>query len=294
MIKWIWWIGILAILTGCQWSEKSADAYGQFRATEVQVSAEHRGQIRQLSVEEGERIARGDTVGRIDTTELATQRKQVESKLEAARSRLPSIEAERRVLQSELELARKNLKRLEAMKKEEAATQQQVDDARGKVDVLERKIDAVKLNRRSARAEVQALEANLQRINTQLNNAIIRNPVEGTVLTKYRERGEVVQYGQPVYKIANLDTMELRVYVSGGQLPKIELGQSVRVLVDKDPDSYRKYTGTVEWIASEAEFTPQMIQTKEERLSQVYAVDIRVVNDGQLKAGMPGEVEFDL
>lgn len=284
---------MLLVLAGCQWSEESADAYGQFRATEVQVAAEHRGQIRQLNIEEGKRLARGDSIGWIDTTELATRKKEVQAKLEAAHSRLPSIEAESRVLQSELETARKDLNRLVALKKEDAATQKQVDDARGRVEVLERKIEAVKVNRRSALAEERALEAKLQRIESQLDNALILNPLEGTVLTKYRERGEVVQYGQPLYKIANLDTMELRVYVSGEQLPEIELGQKVRVLVDEGGDAYREYNGTVQWLASEAEFTPQMIQTKEERVSQVYAMDVRVANDGKLKIGMPGEILFD-
>jgi HlyD family secretion protein len=283
----------LVVLAGCQWSEEEADAYGQFRATEVQVAAEHRGQIRQLNIEEGKRIAQGDTIGWIDTTELATRRKEVKAKLETAHSRLPSIEAKRRVLQSELEIARKDLSRLEALKKEDAATQKQIDDARGRVEVLKRKMESVKVKRRSARAEEQALKAQLQRVEAQLDNALILNPVDGTVLTKYKEKGEVVQYGQPLYKVANLDTMDLRVYVSGEQLPEIELGQTVRVFIDKGSEDYHEYKGTVQWLASEAEFTPQMIQTKEERVSQVYAMDVRVVNDGKLKIGMPGEVSFD-
>mgnify|MGYP003836617547 FL=1 len=292
MNKWIILIGLTAMVSGCQWNGDESDAFGQFQATEVQVSVQHRGQLRALNVQEGNQLAAGDTVGWVDTTELVTQKNELEARLEAARSRLPSIKAEQRVLESELQVAQNDLNRLEALMKEDAATQKQLDDARGRVNVLKRKIEAVRVNRQSARAEIQALKSRLQTVEVQLKNALVINPQKGTVLTKYKEPGEVVQYGQPVYKVADLDTMELRVYVSGAQLSKVKLGQNVRVLIDDGPESYQELPGTVRWIASEAEFTPQMIQTKEERVSQVYAVDVHVPNDGRLKIGMPGEVRF--
>lgn len=282
----------MVTMAGCQWNEKQSDAFGQFQATEVQVAAEHRGQLRHFQVNEGQNLVRGDTVGWIDTTELIAQKEELQARLQAARNKIPSIRAERRVLESELKMAHNDLNRLMELKKDEATTQKQIDDVRGRIDVLRRKIEAVEVNIRSAKADINALQARLKSVSVQISNALIVNPVPGTVLTTYKETGEIVQYGQPLYKIADLDTMKLRVYVSGAQLPQIELGQAVKVLIDDDEAGYQQLMGSVSWIASEAEFTPQMIQTKEERVSQVYAVEIRVANDGRLKMGMPGEARF--
>lgn len=281
------------MMAGCDWNGQKSDAYGQFQATEIQVAAQHRGQIRQFDVEEGERMVKGDTVGWVDTTELTAEKEEIQARLDAARSRLPSIRADSRVLQAELDMARTDLRRLTALKEDEATTQKQIDDVKGRIEMLKRKMEAVEVNQMAAKAEVQALQARLRSVDVRMANAQIVNPQTGTVLTTYKERGEIVQYGQPLFKIANLDTMKLRIYVSGRQLPGIKLGDAVTVLIDQRDTALDTLAGTVEWIASEAEFTPQMIQTREERVSQVYAVDIRVPNEeGTLKIGMPAEVLF--
>jgi HlyD family secretion protein len=140
---------------------------------------------------------------------------------------------------------------------------------------------------------MKSIEARLNQIEQQLDDAHVVNPVNGTVLTTYVEPHELVGQGQPLYQIANLDTLELRAYVSGAQLPSIALGQSVEVLVDENAEENQRLSGKISWIASQAEFTPKMIQTKEERVTQVYALKIKVPNpDGILKIGMPGEVNF--
>jgi HlyD family secretion protein len=179
------------------------------------------------------------------------------------------------------------------LNKDGAATQKQLDDAEARVRTIRRKIDALQTQKQSVRAEVAATEAKIAQLDDQIEDATITNPVRGTVLTTFVEPHELLQKGQPLYRIANLDTLILRVFVSGAQLPGVKLGQDVEVLVDKNAQENQALIGQVSWIASQAEFTPQQIQTKEERVSQVYAVKVRVPNpDGILKIGMPGEVNF--
>lgn len=132
----------------------------------------------------------------------------------------------------------------------------------------------------------------MDQLEDQLNKSIIRNPFKGTVLTKYALQDEVAQQGKALYKIADLSSVILRAYLSGSQLSQVKLGQQVDVLVDAPEDQYKKYTGEVMWISDKAEFTPKTIQTKEERANLVYAMKIKVKNDGYLKLGMYGEVNF--
>ena len=208
-------------------------------------------------------------------------------------SKIENINAQVEVQKSELETALNDLKRVEALKKDGAATQKQLDDARARVRTIRKQIDALQTQKKSVRAEINATSAQMAQLNDQLRDAKIMNPVKGTVLTTFVEPHELVQKGQPLYRIANLDTLELRVYISGAQLPSVKLGQEVEVLIDKNAEENQSMRGRVSWIASEAEFTPKMIQTKEERVTQVYAMKVKVPNpEGIIKIGMPGEVNF--
>jgi HlyD family secretion protein len=179
------------------------------------------------------------------------------------------------------------------MRKDNAATEQQLDDAEGNVQTMKKQIQSLETQKKSVRAEIKSIDARFNQIEQQIDDAHVINPVNGTVLTTFVEPHELVGQGQPLYQIANLDTLELRAYVSGAQLPSITLGQSVEVLVDKNAEENQQLNGKISWIASDAEFTPKMIQTKEERVTQVYAVKVKVPNpDGIIKIGMPGEVNF--
>lgn len=179
------------------------------------------------------------------------------------------------------------------MFKDGAATEKQLDDAQARVQTLKEKIEALQSKKQAIRAKIDSVKARIAQVSERIKNAMIINPVNGTVLTSFVETHEVVRRGQPLYRIANLDTLILQVYVSGAQLPQVKLGEEVKVLVDKNAEEYYKLQGTVTWIANKAEFTPQQIQTKEERVTQVYAVEVRVPNPkGILKIGMPGEVVF--
>lgn|SRR5699024_1455726 len=283
---------VLLVLFGCQGQEKS-DAYGQFEATETTISAEVSGKLLNFGVEEGDLLEKDQQVGLVDTTKLSLQERELEAQLESIRSQIANINADVEVQKQELELARTNFNRVQAMHEDGAATDQKLDDSRSRVETLKKKIDALKTQKQSIRAEISATQARIAQVQERLQDACIVNPVIGTVLTSYAEPFELVQQGQPLYQIANLDTLELRVYISGAQLPAIKLGQNVQVLVDSTAEANQQLSGKVSWIATEAEFTPKMVQTKEERVTQVYAVKVRVPNPNDvLKIGMPGEVNF--
>lgn len=288
-----WLLFVLSIvITACASNNKS-DAYGQFEATETTISSKASGELLSFTANEGDNLEADQQVGIVDTAQLNLKKDELQAQVQATVSQIENINAQIEVQKEQLQTARTNLNRIEALIKDNAATQQQLDDTEGKVRTLLKQIDALQTQKQSVRAEIKATEARLNQMERQLDDTRIVNPIRGTVLNTYVDPYEVVSQGQPLYQIANLDTLELRIYVSGAQLPSIKLGQSVEVLVDKNAEENQPFNGQISWIASEAEFTPKMIQTKEERVTQVYAVKVKVPNpDGVLKIGMPGEVNF--
>lgn len=284
--------GLLMLFAGCGSNDKS-DAYGQFEATETTISAQASGELLAFQPREGTELQAGQQVATIDTTQLKLQMQEVQSRLEAIQSKIIHINAQVEVQRSELKAAETDLQRIRDLIKDGAATRKQLDDARARVRTLRKQMEALQSQKQSVQAEIKATKAQIAQLNQQLADARVINPVNGTVLTTFVEPHELVSRGQPLYDIANLDTLVLRVYISGAQLPSVELGQQVEVLVDKNAEENQQLSGQVSWIASEAEFTPKMIQTKEERVTQVYAVKVQVPNpNGILKIGMPGEVNF--
>lgn len=287
-------IAIIAagLLSSCGTSDLS-DAYGQFEADEVTVSAEANGKLLSFDLKEGARLNAGELVGQIDTTALALLKQEMEASVKAVQSRIAQLEAQAEVYEAQLETAEKNRNRLTALKKDNAATQKQLDEVEGSVTTLQRQIDAVQVQKQSVNAEIETIEARIRQVEKQLRDAKIINPVQGTVLNTYAEPFELTSMGRPLYQIADTEELILRVYVSGAQLPQVQLGQEAEVLIDAGEEALQSFKGTVSWISSEAEFTPQMIQTREERVTQMYAVKVRVQNpDGSIKIGMPGEVNF--
>jgi len=286
-------LGLSWVVVSCTGEAKS-DAYGQFEATETTISAKASGELLSFTIDEGDEVQAHRQVGVVDTTQMALKKKELESQLAATRSKIANINAQVQVQQEQLQTALTDLKRIQSLAKDSAATQKQLDDTQGRVRTLRKQIDASQTQKQSVRAEIKATQARADQLEQQIKDAHIINPIHGTVLTKYVEPHEVVGQGQPLYQIANLDTLNLRVYVSGAQLPSIKLGQNVQVLVDKNANENQQLSGHISWIASEAEFTPKMIQTKQERVTQVYAVKVKVPNPrGILKIGMPGEVNFE-
>ncbi len=272
------------------------DATGTFEATEVIVSSETNGRILKLSLEEGDVLLEGQKVGYVDSTQLYLTSLQIKESRKAVLASRPDIRTQIEATQKEIESALIDRKRIENLVKGGVATQKQLDDVNAKLAVLEARLVAQKNSLQTSTAALNeqssALEAQLAVITDQLRRSIIINPVKGTVLSKYARANEITGAGKPLYKIADLETMTLRAYVSGDQLPQLKLGQIVDVSVDADREHYKIYKGSVTWISDKAEFTPKTIQTKDERANLVYAIKISVKNDGYLKLGMYGEVKF--
>lgn len=280
-----------ALLSGCASNDNRADAYGNFEAVEILVSAEASGRLIAFDVKEGQSLKQGETVAVIDTTLLDLKRRELDAAHGQVLAKVNSADAQIAVLEQQLENADKNLERVQNMVQDSAATQKQLDDLQTQRAVLLKQIDAARAQRRAVVAELAAMDAREAQLDEQIARSTVTNPVDGTVLQTYAEPHELAGAGKPLYKIADLQNMSLTVYVSGGQLHDLKIGQTCTVRIDKGND-YLEYNGSIAHIAAEAEFTPKIIQTKEERVDLVYAVKIDVENDGAIKIGMPGDVIF--
>lgn len=287
-IKTIIAASIFSVLLSCSDSEK-ADGYGNFEATEITVSAEAQGKLQLLKVEEGQVLEKEMLVGLVDTLQLYLNKQQLLASKETVASKSGGVWSQISVLQEQLQTAKSEQERVKNMFKEDAATQRQLDQANSQVDVLKKQIENVESQNAPIVNEVKSIDAKIAQINDQIEKSKIENPVKGTVLTQYAEPSEIVSFGRPLYKIADLNLMTLRVYVSQPQLASIKIGQEVTVKID-DGEKLKSYSGKIDWISDTAEFTPKIIQTKEERANLVYAVTIKVKNDDSLKIGMPAEM----
>ncbi len=283
---------IAAFAGGCSKDDNRSDAYGNFEAVETIVSSESSGKLLEFNVEEGQTLNEGSVVGYIDTVQLQLKKKQLEAAKNLTRTKFKNVSSQVGVYQEQRKVALREKDRIERLLKDNAATGKQLDDINGSIDVLNRQIAAVETQNNTTNEELKNYDVQIKQIDDQLSKSTVVNPVNGTVIMKFIEQSEVVNYGKPLYKIADLSVMELRVYVSGSQLPEIKIGQTVKVLIDNGKSEYRNLEGEIFWISSKAEFTPKIVQTKEERVNLVYAVKVRVKNDGSLKIGMPGEVVF--
>ena len=287
-------IPLIVILQSCSNDDGKSDAYGNFEATETIVSVNSDGKILTLNVEEGETIPANQVVGFIDTTQLHLRKMQLVEQKQTIATKYAGVFANVRVLQQKVEGNMIEKRRIENLLKSEATPERNLDDINTNINVLESEIAATKTQNKTIFEEMQTVDAQIKQIDDLIEQSIVINPVDGTVLVKFVEQYEMNTPGKPLYKIANLDTMTLRVYVRGAQLPSVSIGQKVTVLVDKNANIDRQLEGVISWISSKAEFTPKIIQTKDERVNLVYAVKVRVKNDGTLKIGMPGEIRFDL
>lgn len=289
-------LAIALLLISCDSGNGTFDASGTFEAVEVIVSSEVTGTLEALSVEEGSVAQKGQPLGWIDSTQLYLRKKQLLAQIDAILSRRPDIATQLAAYRVQLETAEREQKRVENLFKADAATQKQLDDANAQLNVIRRQMAAhrssLDVSSQSLVSETLPLSAQVEQLDDQLRRCRIVNPMEGTILAQYAEAHELVTVGRPLYKIANLSALELRAYITGTQLPGIELNQQVNVFVDDGSGGYKEYPGTIIWISSKAEFTPKTIQTKEERADLVYAIKVKVKNDGHLKIGMYGEVKI--
>lgn len=300
-MKYIFHFFSIALIISCNNSNNDYDASGNFEVDEIIVSSEASGKMLKLDVKEGQVLEAKQIVGFVDTVQLYLKKKQLQYSITSVLSRRPDANIQLSTIQEQLTTANREKQRVENLLKADAATQKQLDDLNAQIDLLKKQYDALQsslsITTRSLQSETLPLQAQLEQVEDLLKKSKIINPQAGTVLTQYTKQDEVVNAGKALYKIADLRTVTLRVYISGNQLAGIKIGQEVNVSVD-DPLSsgegqgVRSYTGKITWVSDKAEFTPKTIQTKEERANLVYAVKISVKNDGPLKLGMYGEVKF--
>jgi HlyD family secretion protein len=276
---------------GCSEQNDVADAYGNFEAVEVIISAETSGRILSFLPEEGATLPENQVSVRIDTTQLYLQKLRLESGFSSLGSRITTLDAQLEASRVQMDNLLREQKRIEKLVEGGAATPKQLDDITGQVALLEAQMAASESQKLSVHAERRTLEAQISQVEDQLRKCAVRNPIDGVLLTKYKEKGEMAAPGQALFKMADMSDLILRAYISGDQLSSVKTGDPVTVRFDA-AEGLEETTGVVSWISPRAEFTPKIIQTREERVHLVYAIKVSVGNDGQLKIGMPGEVLF--
>lgn len=307
MKKLIVFISAILLLNACT-SKNDYDASGNFEADEVIVSAQQNGVLLSYNVKEGNQLQAGDNVGQIDVKVVELQKQQTEASINALTEKTVAPNDQTELVSRQLEVQKSQLAqqlrektRTENLVKADAATRKQLDDIDAAIDQLKKQIavteQQLKLNtyntntqNRSILSEKAPMEKAAAQLQEQVNKGQIISPISGIVLVNYALQGEMQTIGKPLYKIANTDTLDLRAYITGAQLPQIKVAQQVTVRIDNGKDSYKEYPGTITWISAKSEFSPKTIQTKDERANLVYAIKVRVKNDGYLKIGMYGEV----
>lgn len=281
----------ILLLTACNNDRNISDAYGNFESIPVMVAGQGQGQLVAFSVEEGQHLKQAEKVGVIDTVQIHLQREQLRTSMAVLNTRIQTVDAQIRSQQVQLANLQRELDRIEKLREDGAATEKQQDDLEGSIALVQAQISVQETQRSTIAAERKSIQAQAAQLDEQITRSIVTNPSPGVVLQKYKQEGEIVAPGQILYKIAPLDRLNLRAYISGRQLSQAKIGQQVTVRFDGS-NGIEEIPGKITWIASEAEFTPRIIQTRDERVNLVYAMKVEVKNDGRLKIGMPGEVKF--
>lgn len=315
---------LVTLIISCQIKQENFDAVGVFEAEEVIISSEANGKLLRFDVSDGMLIKAGTIVAEIECEQVKLQKKQIQATSNAVTQKqnsatpqtqvfeeqLLSVQSQIKIQQEQVKVLEKERLRLDKLVQADAVPSKQLDDVVGQLSILQKQIAAtesqknilqqqilsskqqVDIQNKAILSEKKPIEERLPIIDEQLKHCIITAPFDGTVLITYSKKNELSTIGKPLFKIANLDTLILRAYITGNQLNKVKLNQVVTVLVDEDIDKYRQINGKINWISSKAEFTPKTIQTKNERANLVYAVKIKVANDGFLKIGMYAEIKL--
>ena len=287
----------LPLLTACHGSDNDYDASGVFEVTEITVSAQGNGEIKQLTLQEGDSVTAGQTVGYIDTLQLHFRKQELQANLQALDSRRYDVACQIASLKQEIATQQREQQRYSRLIADNVANRKTLDDIESRIAVLQRQLAAqtetLEKGNSQVSAQVRMTEAQLQAVEDQIDKCILRSPATGTVLSKYMEPGELATQGRALFKVGNLTNMYLRVYADAPTVTRMKIGQAVKVYADEGENERREYPGTITWISSEAEFTPKTIQTRDERANLVYAVKVAVHNDGSIKRGMYGELKMD-
>lgn len=283
---------IAVLVSACNNGDQLSDAYGNFEAVDYTISAENSGKIMDLNLKEGDVFYEPTLVGHIDTIQLYLKKEQLVAQRKSIASGIQNIISRIDVYKEQLVLLQKDKQRIDKMYADEAVSVKEVDDINGNIQVVEKQIKLVQTENAKVLGNIESLDRQTESINDLIAKCKIMVPKAATVLEKYKEPFEMVNTGTPLFKLADLRSLDLRAYISGDQLSSVRIGQKVKVIIDKNADENESLEGEITWISSQSEFTPKIIQTKQERVKLVYALKVRVVNDGRLKIGMPGEIRF--
>lgn len=287
---------LLALFSACGNGAPKYDATGTFETTEVLVSAEASGRLLYFDIEEGMLLKAGEEVGVVDTVQLYLKKLQLEASLKSVEEQRPDILKQVAATKEQISAAQRERNRVANLLKVGAANQKQLDDAEDQLEVLRKQLVAqnstLSNSHQSLTWQSSSVGIQVAQVEDQLKKCHITSPITGTVLARYAEAGELTAMGTPLFKVADTEQMYLRAYITSEQLSQVKLGQKVTVFSDYGTDEHKQYPGVVTWISDTSEFTPKTILTKNERANLVYAVKIAVHNDGLLKIGMYGGVEF--
>lgn len=283
---------IIILFNSCSNNNKKSDAYGNFEAEETIISSESVGKILEFKIKEGSVIEKNSIIGQIDTTQLNLKKKQALAQKNIIATKFNHIISNIRVLEEKKKAIEKEYFRLQKLLNDSAISQQKFDKIDSELKIIVKQIEQIKTQNSTALNELEAANAQIELINDQIKRCQIINPVKGTVLNTYIKENELIMIGKPLYKIANLEEMTLKVYIDESQLSSIKLNDEVTVIYDVGKNKTEEKSGRIAWISENAEFTPKIIQTREERVNLVYEVKIELKNNGKIKIGMPGEVIF--
>lgn len=296
-IKNIVYVSIILLLTACGKGNGDYDASGVFETTEVIVSAEANGKIMRLNFIEGQQVEQGKALGYIDTVQLYLKKMQLLTNTSAIKSGRVDIPRQIAAIKQQIATQKNEQKRFENLVKANAANQKQLDDINAQILVLERQLTAqtelLENSNKNISEQSSGLEVQVAQINDQIQKSIICSPINGTILSKYAEQGELATQGRALFKVADIEHMFLQAYITASQLTQVKIGQAVKVYADFGEKEMKEYSGTITWISDKSEFTPKTIQTRDERANLVYAVKVAVKNDGYLKYGMYGELKLN-
>jgi len=290
-MKTLLFLSLILILGACSTNQTKSDAFGNFETDEVIISSENSGKILMTAFVEGEKVAKGAIMAVTDTVNMVLQRDQLMAQKASVLAEKAGLFAQIAVSDQLILNVQKDQSRIRKMITDGAATPKQMDDVDGQIALAEKQKKAYAAQIMATERRGEAIEAQISVLNERIGVSVVKAPISGTILEKYSLTGELATPGKPLYKMANIDSLILRVYVSGPQLTQVKTGKQVKVLIDST-SGIKELSGKVEWVSSDAEFTPKIIETREERVKLVYAVKVRVPNDGSLKIGMPGEIKF--
>ena len=282
---------ILLLCFSCNTND-NADAYGNFESTETTVSSKQVGEIVFAENCKGKTINKSDILFIIDTVNLDLQKEKLIAQQKLTQAKINEINAEITIIRTEKETVLREYKRLENLLKDGAVTKQNFDTIKDKIKIIEAKIKALNTKKVSINKNINVIQKSIDIVNKQLKDCFVKSPIKGTIIEQYVEIGELVSPGKPLFKVANIKQMKLKAYISGNRISSLKIGQKVQVKIDKNNKDFYTYEGKIIYISNKAEFTPKIIQTKEERVNLVYAFEVLVKNDGKIKIGMPGEVRF--